>query len=108
MSLVRQRPRLSISSHGPFKRENSEHSEKEIGGYLSPDIKLTSPVFPTKPEDFTVCKIGRFVLENVEPGTYKATDWQTREEKICKVCIIINRIMLFHWCKSCISVSDDT
>lgn len=85
MSLVRQRPRLSISSHGPFKRENLEHSEKEIGGYLSPDIKLTSPVFPTKPEDYTVCKIGRFVLENVEPGTYKATDWQTREEKICKV-----------------------
>ena len=87
MSLVRQRPRLQISSHGPIKRENLEHSEKEIGGYLSPDIKLTSPSFPTKPQQYRVCKIGRYVLEHFEADTYKATDWQTREEKICKVCV---------------------
>lgn len=89
MSQVRQRPRLLISSHGPLKRENLEHSEKEIGGYLSPDInKFPSLVFPTKSERYSICKIGRYVLEHVEGDTYKATDWQTREEKICKVCTL--------------------
>ena len=88
MSLARQRPRLQLLSHGPFKRENLEHSEKETGGYLSPDInKLTSPVFPQKAENHPICKIGRYILENVEADTYRATDWQTQEEKICKVCI---------------------
>ena len=97
MSLVRQRPRLLLQSHGPIKREILEHSEKEIGGYLSPDIKLTSPSFPTKTEKYNVCKIGRYVLDNVEGDTYKAIDWQTREEKICKVCMLSGFLCLDYY-----------
>lgn len=88
MSLVRQRPRLQILSHGP-KQRNVEQSYKDIsgsGGCLTPDLQPNPPVFPTKPEEqCKIYKIGKYLLEHVEAETYKACDCQTREEKICKV-----------------------
>lgn len=90
MSLVRQRPRLHFLSHGP-KQRNLEQSEKDLvsnGGPLTPDLQPNPAVFPTKPEVQQQCKIykiGKYLLEHVEAETFKACDYQTRDEKICKV-----------------------
>ncbi|WAR17236.1 TRIB2-like protein [Mya arenaria] len=89
MSLIRQRPRLQIRSHGP-KQRKTEQLVKDLtltGGCLTPEIQLTKPQFPAKPKaenQGKVYKIGRFLLEHTEGETYKACDCTTGEEKICK------------------------
>lgn len=89
MSLIQHRPRLIINSHGP-KLRGLDQSEKDLastGGCLTPDPQphLTSPLFPAKPDLCKVYKIGKYVLEHLEGDTYKACDYISREEKICKV-----------------------
>lgn len=92
MSLVRQRPRLIINSHGP-KLRGLDQSEKDLaltGGCLTPDPQPQpiQPLFPAKVEQqCKVYKIGKYVLEHLEGETYKACDCISREEKICKVNI---------------------
>lgn len=90
MSLVRQRPRLVINSHGP-KRNNLEQFDKDIttGGCLTPDLQQTPPVFPVsinkEQKQICIAKIGKYLIQHLEADTYKACDFQTKEEKICKV-----------------------
>lgn len=92
MSLVRQRPRLHLQSHGPKQRrvQKLDRDLAPSGGCLTPEIQLTKPQFPTKPDSHcTVYKIGKYLLEHLDGETYKATDCTTGEEKICKVRIKI-------------------
>lgn len=88
MSLIRQRPRLHILSHGP-KQRNLEQSDKDLvanGGCLTPDLQPNPPVFPAKPEQqCKIYKIGKYLLEHIEAETYKASDFQSSDEKICRV-----------------------
>lgn len=90
MSLIRQRPRLHILSHGP-KQRNLEQSDKDLvanGGCLTPDLQPNPPVFPAKPEQqCKIYKIGKYLLEHIEAETYKASDFQSSDEKICRVSI---------------------
>lgn len=90
MSLVRQRPRLVISSHGP-KRNALEQFDKDLssGGCLTPDLQQTPPTFPVntnkEQKQTGISKIGKYLIQHLEADTYKACDCQTKEEKICKV-----------------------
>ena len=102
MSLVRQRPRLHLQSHGPKQRrvQKLDRDLAPSGGCLTPEIQLTKPQFPTKPDSHcTVYKIGKYLLEHLDGETYKATDCTTGEEKICKV-----RIKIIKRCVTCKSV----
>lgn len=95
MSLVRPRPRLVINSHGP-KQRGLEKSEKDLassGGCLTPEPQLqhNHPLLSAKHGLNGQCriyKIGKYVLEHIEGDTYKACDCISREEKICKVCVL--------------------
>jgi len=94
MSLVRQRPRLVINSHGP-KHRGLDQSEKDLalsGGCLTPEPQThhSHPLTTPKQGQHCQCriyKIGKYVLEHVEGDTYKACDSISKEEKICKVCL---------------------
>ena len=100
MSLVRSRPRLVINSHGP-KRNHLEQFDKDLtsGGCLTPDLKQTPPSFPASQKEHQqipgIAKIGKYLIQHLEADTYKACDFQTKEEKICKVRIAVAFLPFF-------------
>lgn len=84
MNLGRTRPRLQISN-GPRKKDVVEKTIHNLGGTLSPDLQPSQPVF-TKPEQYNVLKIGKYLLlDRIEGETFRAVHYQTREESVCKI-----------------------
>lgn len=90
MSLTENRPRLTIPSHGPRKKDTFDsHPNLGVQGVLSPDLQPTPPQFPQKYGQSNVSKIGKYlILDQIEGDIYKAVNWQNKDEYICKVGII--------------------
>lgn len=87
MNIPRVRPRLHISKHGRQKKEDLfDIQQSNINSTLSPDVQLSIPEFPKKSSAQNASRIGRyFLLDQQEGETYRAVNWQTYEEYICKV-----------------------
>ncbi|XP_069106337.1 tribbles homolog 2-like [Argopecten irradians] len=87
MSLTGSRPRLSIPSHGPRKKDYYDtNSNIGVQGALSPDLQPSQPLFPEKYEQSNVSKIGKYLLlDQIEGDIYKAVNWQTKDEYVCKI-----------------------
>ncbi|KAK3087000.1 hypothetical protein FSP39_000216 [Pinctada imbricata] len=85
MNTASRRPRLYIPSHGPRKKDELLDNQSNLGS-LTPDLQPAKPDFPQKFEEQNVFKIGRYLLlDQLEGETFKAVNWQTKEESICKV-----------------------
>lgn len=89
MSITRIRPRLQITKHGHKKKEDIfEIQQPNLNSTLSPDVQLPAPEFPKKSSAQNVSKIGRYILFDQQEGeTFRAVNWQTYEEYICKVLL---------------------
>lgn len=87
MNITRVRPRLHISKHGRQKKEDLfDIQQSNLNSTLSPDVQLSVPEFPKKSSAQNASKIGRyFLLDQQEGETFRAVNWQTYEEYICKV-----------------------
>lgn len=87
MNITRVRPRLQIPKHGHQKKEDLfDNPKPNLNSVLSPDVQLPPPDFPKKPDAQKASKIGRYILLDQQEGeTFKAINWQTYEEYICKV-----------------------
>lgn len=89
MNITRVRPRLHISKHGRQKKEDLfDIQQSNLNSTLSPDVQLSVPEFPKKSSAQNASKIGRYILLDQQEGeTFRAVNWQTYEEYICKVRI---------------------
>ena len=79
MSLTGSRPRLSIPSHGPRKKDYYDtNSNIGVQGALSPDLQPSQPLFPERDEQSNGSKIGGDVsLHNIDGDIYTAVNWQS-------------------------------
>lgn len=105
MNITRVRPRLHISKHGRQKKEDLfDIQQSNLNSTLSPDVQLSVPEFPKKSSAQNASKIGRyFLLDQQEGETFRAVNWQTYEEYICKVrfffFIFLFRYLFIMWKK---------